>query len=218
MKNLLISLFLFLLYFQVSAQKNCFIFIHTNYKSTFDTVKHYPVMVEYWLTSAHEQCAGKLVRNNTFGPDPLLPSQTNLNNDYVLLNKGLVGVKYARGHNMACEDNLCQGTDVEKECFYHSNMCAQWQSLNGGSWKALENLSRNLAKNVDSVHVWCGSVGEAVRIGRLSVPTQCWKVIFVNSTHQWHAYIFQNSKNDSVNKNPEVKVSDVENLTGFKFE
>jgi endonuclease G len=201
------------------GQKNCFVFKHTNYISHFDTLKHYPVLVEYWLTKAHEQCAGKLVRNNTFAPDPILKRQTDLDKDYVLLNKGLT-VKFDRGHNMACDDNLCQGETVERECFYFSNMCPQYHTVNNGSWKKLEAICRNMANVADSVHVWTGSIGKIQgSTDRLYVPAMYWKVLYCVSSKQWEAYLFQNNPNDALNQLDKIKVDKkvIEQLTGFTF-
>ena len=201
------------------AQKNCVVLKHTNYTSTLDTVKHYPVLVEYWLTKAHEQCNGKQVRKNTFAPDPKLKRQTDLDKDYVLLNKGLT-VKFDRGHNMACDDNLCQGPEVEKECFFYSNMTPQYHTVNNGSWKKLEAICRNMASVADSVHVWVGSVGTIKgSTPRLTVPAMYWKVFYCVASKQWGAYLFQNNPNDSLNQLDKIKVdkSMIEQLTGFTF-
>jgi len=98
------------------------------------------------------------------------------------------------------------------------NMAPQWHSLNAGSWKKLEANTRKIALECDSVHVWAGSLGEAKKIGRVSVPLFCWKVIYVKSLKQWKAYQFSNTKDDSGNLNPETTVEAIELQTGLKFE
>lgn len=185
---------------------------HTNYTTVFDRSKHYPVLVEWWLTKAKISCANPQQRNNTFCPDPKLPNETNLNKYYQ-------GSGYDRGHMCDDRDNLCQGEQVQRECFYYSNMSAQWPSLNRGSWKQLETLTRTMSLKYDSIKIWCGNIGEANRIGIMSVPIKCWKVIYIKRTKEFKAYVFSNSKDDSSNVLDKIKVDVecVQKLTGFQF-
>jgi len=184
---------------------------HTNYTSHFSKSKKYPVLVEWWETKAKVGCPTPLPRKDNFKPDPLLPNETNIGADYV--NSGT-----DRGHLMPAKSNQCQTPAVQDECFYYSNMAAQYHSLNAGDWKSLETLTREWAVQQDSVHIWAGNVGEAKRIGKVAVPTKCWKVIYIVKSKEWFAYLFDNntSKPDGINNN-KVLVSDIEKLTGLKF-
>jgi endonuclease G len=184
---------------------------HTNYTSHFSKSKKYPVLVEWWETKAKVGCPNPLPRKDNFKPDPLLPNETNIGADYV--NSGT-----DRGHLMPAKSNQCQTPAVQDECFYYSNMAAQYHSLNAGDWKSLETLTREWAVINDSVHIWAGNVGEAKRIGKVAVPTKCWKVVYIAKTKEWFAYLFDNntSKPDGLNNN-KVLVSDIEKLTGLKF-
>jgi endonuclease G len=184
---------------------------HTNYTSHFSKSKKYPVLVEWWETKAKIGCANPLPRKDNFKPDPLLPNETNIGADYV--NSGT-----DRGHLMPAKSNQCQTPAVQDECFYYSNMAAQYHSLNAGDWKSLETLTREWAVKQDSVHIWAGNVGEAKRIGKVAVPTKCWKVVYIVKSKEWFAYLFDNntSKPDGINNN-KVLVSDIEKLTGLKF-
>jgi endonuclease G len=183
---------------------------HKAYSTTFSKSKHYPVKVEWWLTKAMLNCPTKIKRTDKFIPDPKLPSETSLQADYD-------GSGFDRGHNFNAADGACDQTAMD-ESFYFSNMTAQYPSLNRGDWKVLESWSRETALEKDSIHIWCGSVGVAKTIGTTSVPTQCWKVIYIKKTNEWLAYLFNNdtSKADGIENN-KVKVSDIEKLTGFKF-
>ena len=185
---------------------------HINYTSHFSKSKKYPVMVEWWETKVKIGCATPLPRKDNFKPDPLLPNETNIGQDYV-------GSGTDRGHMMPAKSNQCQTQFVQDECFYYSNMAAQYHSLNAGDWKSLETLTREWAVQQDSVHVWAGNVGEAKRVGKVAVPTQCWKVVYIVKSKEWFAYLFDNntSKPDGINNN-KVLVSDIEKLTGFKFQ
>lgn len=186
---------------------------HTNYTSHFSKSKKYPVLVEWWETKAKVGCPNPLPRKDNFKPDPLLPNETNIGADYV--NSGT-----DRGHLMPAKSNQCQTPAVQDECFYYSNMAAQYHSLNAGDWKSLETLTREWAVKQDSVHIWAGNVGVAKTLGvnKVAVPTQCWKVVYIVKSKEWLAYLFENntSKPDGINNN-KVLVSDIEKLTGLKF-
>jgi endonuclease G len=201
-----------LLFIMVSAvAQDVVVLKHTNYTTHYSKSKHYPVMVEWWITKAKVGCPTPLARKDNFKPDPQLPNETNLAADYV-------GSGTDRGHMMPAAENQCQTPEVQDECFYFSNMAAQYHSLNAGDWKSVETMERELGKTVDSVHVWCGNIGEAKKIGTTSVPTQCWKVIYVVKDKEWMAFIFDNTTDKPTGVNSHrVDVADVEKLSGFKF-
>jgi endonuclease G len=185
---------------------------HRYYTTTFDRTKHYPVIVKYWLTKEMYACNTKLKRTNKFTPDPAIPDETNLKQDYKRSG-------YDRGHNMPAEDNKCDAVGME-ECFYYSNMCPQTHSFNAGAWEKLEKYARKKAKTYDSVLVWCGSVSLGSKtIGRVSVPDYCWKVIHIQKLGIIEAYSF---KNDASPAQPlayyKVSVDSVYHLSGFKYE
>ena len=184
---------------------------HTNYTTHFNKSKKYPVMVEWWETRAKIGCPTPLARKDNFKPDPQLPNETNLGNDYV--NSG-----YDRGHLMPAKSNQCQTPAVQDECFYYSNMAAQTHRLNAGDWKSLETMTREWAVKDDSIHIWAGNVGEIKKIGKVSVPKQCWKVVYYKKSNEWMAFLFENdqSKPDGIYNN-KVDLVDIEKLTGFKF-
>ena len=168
-------------------------------------------MVEWWETKAKVGCEKPLPRKDNFKPDPLLVAETNLASDYV-------GSGFDRGHLMPAKSNQCQTQSVQDECFYFSNMVAQYHRLNAGDWKSLETLTRDVATITDSVHIWAGNIGEIKKIGKVSVPKQCWKVFYVVKSKEWFAYLFENdlSNPDGINNN-KVSKTDIEKLTGLKF-
>ena len=186
---------------------------HTNYTSHYSKSKKYPVMVEWWITKAKVGCESPMARKDNFKPDPLLPNETDLGKDYV-------GSGTDRGHMMPAAENLCQTAEIQNECFYYSNMAAQYHSLNAGDWKSVETLEREYAKLYDSARVWCGNIGvtKVIGEGKVSVPKQCWKVIYFVKTKEWMAFLFDNntSKPDGIHNNL-VNVIEIEKLTGFKF-
>lgn len=184
---------------------------HTNYTTHFSKSKKYPVLVEWWETKAKIGCTTPLPRKDNFKPDPQLPNETNIGQDYV--NSG-----YDRGHLMPAKSNQCQTQSVQDECFYYSNMSAQTHRLNAGDWKSLETLTREWAVQQDSIHIWAGNIGEIKKIGKVVVPKQCWKVVHIKKTNEWFFFLFENdqSKPDGINNNKVLR-SEIEKLTGFKF-
>ena len=200
-----------LLFVSSSQNKNEVVLKHTNYTSTFSISKKYPVMVEWWVTKAMVSCPTPLKRKDNFKPDPLLPQHTDIAKDYV-------GSGYDRGHMMPAADNLCQTQQIQDESFYFSNMSAQTHRLNAGDWKSLETFTREESKIKDSIHVWAGNVGEINKIGGVSVPKYCWKVIHIKKENKWVAYLFENNtSNPDGFKNNEVAIKDITSLTGFTF-
>jgi endonuclease G len=162
---------------------------HTNYTAHYSKSKKYPVMVEWWETKAKVACEKPLARVDKFRPDPLLVAETDLEEDYK-------GSGFDRGHLMPAKSNQCQTPEVQNECFYFSNMAAQYHRLNAGDWKSLETLTREWATANDSVHIWAGNVGELKRIGKVAVPKQCWKVVYIKKSNEWFFFLFSNDLSD----------------------
>jgi endonuclease G len=206
-------LFLILvLFFSVSLKAQDTVRLaHKEYITVFSKSLKYPVLVEWWLTKEKLQCDKPIPRQDKFAPDPLLIEYTDLTSDYIKSG-------FDRGHMAPAADNQCSGQIAMIESFYFSNMAPQYGQLNRGDWKTLEMRTRELAKSLDSVKVWTGSVGEQKKIGKISIPTKCWKVIYVKSKKEWKAYIFNNdqSKADGIENN-ELDIKEVEKLTNFKF-
>ena len=207
MKYLLIILLF--IRFGASAQDTVTI-QHKAYKTTYSKSKQYPVKVEWWLTKKMINCSVKIKRTDNFEPDPKLPKHTNLQQYYN--NSGL-----DRGHVFPAADGSCDIIKM-KESFYFSNMLPQTSQLNRGDWKTVEELTRLEVFQDDSVHVWAGGIGEIRKIGKMSVPKQCWKVIHVKKTNEWFAFLFDNNTTKANGiKDNKVTVSLIEQKTGFKF-
>ena len=210
MKKILLLIVILTFSLNVKSQ-DIVILKHTNYTSHYSVSKKYPVMVEWWETRAKIGCSTPLPRKDNFKPDPLLPKETDLGTDYV-------GSGFDRGHLMPAKSNQCQTPSVQDECFYYSNMAAQYHRLNAGDWKSLETMTRDVAVKEDSVHVWAGNIGVIKRIGKVSVPKQCWKVVYFKKSNEWMAFLFENdeSKPDGMYNN-KVDLIYIEKLTGLKF-
>lgn len=184
---------------------------HTEYTTVFSKSLKYPVLVQWWTTKAKVSCAAPLKRVDSFGPDPMLVSETNLLADYK-------GSGLDRGHVTPAADNLCNGPKVMAECFYFTNMIPQYHALNAGDWKTLETLTRTIAAEKDSVMVWAGAIGTQSKIGRVSVPVKCWKVIYVKKDKTYHCYVFNNIVEKQTGlESKKVTIEEVKRLTGFTF-
>ncbi len=186
---------------------------HTYYTTVFSESEHIPVVVKWWLTREMVSCSNRAKRTNKFTADPDLSQFTNLNKDYARSG-------YDRGHNLSAEDNVCSATGM-KECFYYSNMCPQTPKLNRGVWKSLETYCRKLAKQNDSLLIWCGSVcTSSTSIGKdkVAVPDYCWKIVYIKKTGETQAYSFKNDISEAKPiSNYEVSADSVEHLSGLKF-
>ena len=115
-------------------------------------------------------------------------------------------------------DNLCLGDKVQTECFYLSNIVPQYHSLNAGDFKTIEIWTREMSAKYDSIHVWAGNIGEIKKIGSVSVPKECWKLIYIKKTGEWVGYLFQNNKSPATGIHSHLVTKEIiEKETGFKF-
>jgi endonuclease G, mitochondrial len=210
MKKLMLLLLIGILPFSIIAQ-DVVVLKHTNYTTHFSKSKRYPVLVQWETTKAMVGCPTPLKRKDNFKPDPQLVDETNIAFYYVKSG-------YDRGHVMPAAENLCQTSAIQDECFYFSNMIPQPHSFNAGLWKTLETLERQIAFDKDSTIIWAGGIGEIKKIGMISVPDKCWKVLYVRKTKKWMAYIFPNNsetRGDLIKY--ETTVDNIKKITGFSF-
>lgn len=207
MKELLILL---LTTFGFPAQ-DVIVIKHNTYISHYSTSKHYPIYVEYTLTKNMVNCSNPLIRFNDFKADPLAFNQTNTLDDYR-------GSGTDRGHMMSYQDNACQPQLIANECFYMSNMAPQYHELNAGDWEELEKLERKMVRIKGDAKIWAGNIGEIKKIGNVSVPAQCWKVIYFKSSNSYLAYLFDNNKSQADGyANNEVGLPKIISLTNLTF-
>jgi DNA/RNA endonuclease G (NUC1) len=222
MKKLLLFLLLFLPLLSLSTQtkKTTITMIHKGYTTIYDTTLDYPVMVHWLDLKSRVGCDNPIPRKDCFAPDPMLPKQTNLQSAYDMVNKthkntNVPGVD--RGHMCPAADNQCDNTELV-ECFYFSNMAPQYHSLNAGDWKKIEVMTRELSIQYDSVYVWCGSIGSSEKINGMSIPKQCWKVLYVVKTKTWYAWIMDNTPTKPQGTDKwKTTPANITKLTGFTF-
>lgn len=183
-----ILLVVFLVVSKLALAQDTITIRHERYTTTFDTVLKYPVLV-HWVVNSFDLCDKSNQRHVErkgipFKPDPKLKKNTNLQK-YYTKNKG----QYQRGHNMNAADNSCNINQM-KESFYFSNMTPQTKELNEIIWGDLEDETRKLAKQYGKVEIWCGSYAYKEKMGDITVPMFCWKILKYNN--QTEAYIFPN--------------------------
>jgi endonuclease G len=165
--------------------------VHKNYTSVFSKSLKYPILVEWWVTKSALECTNPVARKDKFIPDPLLKKDSDVAEDYV-------GSGFDRGHLAPAADNRCKGADVMEESFFFTNMAPQYPGLNRGQWKNLEEWTRYLATQNDSVFVQAGCVGDVKKVKRLAIPSHCWKIITIKKTGEVTAYWFPNVPEKSV--------------------
>jgi len=194
-----------------SQENNTITIYYKYYSTTFSKSKHFPMVVKYWLTRSMLDCEQRFKRPKKFKPDPLIPEFTNLDKDYKKSG-------YDRGHQMDAYDCGCDSTAMV-ESFYYSNVTPQLPALNRGIWKRLEEYTRKLIKEYDSVLVWCGSVTiEERHIGKVAVPDYCWKIIYIKKSGAVKAYSFRNDMTLARElQSFEVSIDSIRNLSGFFF-
>lgn len=210
MKKVILTSLLFLISIGIHSQDTV-VLKHMNYTSHFSKTKRYPILVEWWLTKKKVECNSPHERVDKFLPDPLLKEFTNLQDSYTKSG-------FDRGHMSPAADNQCLSKIVMEESFFFSNMSPQYHSLNAGDWKSLETYSRNLSLTLDSLKIFCGNIGEVKKIGVVSVPQKCWKVLYIKKTKKFHYFIFNNDKTKPDGfQNNEVTKKEFEKLVKLKF-
>jgi len=182
--------------------------VHKNYTTVFSKSLKYPVLVEWWVTRDGLECKTPAKRTDKFLPDPQLKKDSDIDDDYVKTG-------FDRGHLSPAADARCNEVHMA-ESFYFTNMAPQYPGLNRGQWKNLEEWTRILAVENDSVFVQAGCVGVLQQIKRVTVPTHCWKVIRVKNLIE--SYVFPNeperTKSFEMHK---VPIDSVKKLTKLKI-
>lgn len=125
-----------------------------------------------WTTTAGD--LGKSLERPDFRPDSRLPPGFTrvLPTDYSKSG-------YERGHMVPSADRFGK-PDENAETFFMTNIVPQTADLNEFVWQKLETYSRSLVRRGFDLYTIAGVYGENGRIkGRVTVPTNCWKIIVV---------------------------------------
>lgn len=162
-----------------------------------------------------ENISGVNPRVNAFKPDPDLSyNEQGSKQDYVSTN-------YDKGHLAPVED-MRKDSAAMLQSFYMSNVVPQYNKLNRGAWKALEDHARKQALKYDGVYVFTGPVFAArpiMTIGNdLAVPSHMFKVIIDKANGQSIGYIIPNTNTSGLKyRQFALPVIEVERVTGINF-
>jgi endonuclease G, mitochondrial len=139
------------------------------YKANFSNTFHEPRYVSYTLYKGGGDCdRDKFKFKND---DDRLQCATD--DDYK-------GTKYDKGHLANAEDFAFDCTKDELTFRYY-NCLPQTVNLNRGVWKTKETLIREWSQT-DKLYIICGGCFGDKKMGNVSVPSYCWKVVQSVST------------------------------------
>ncbi|MGH8081403.1 MAG: DNA/RNA non-specific endonuclease, partial [Lysobacter sp.] len=120
---------------------------------------------------------------------------------------------YDRGHMMPAGD--ASTTPAQKETFSVANIVPQTGKLNRGIWAKIENTVRIVAKSYDEAYVVTGpdfdNMSTTIASGKVVVPTQTWKAVYVPDASVAGAYWCEN------NLAPVCKVISIAELKRIAF-
>jgi DNA/RNA endonuclease G (NUC1) len=127
---------------------------------------------------------GSLTRNDTFRPDPQVPSEW-----YRVLGTDYSGSGFDRGHLIPNADRDKEtSSPINQATFLMTNIIPQAPDNNQGPWADLENYLRTLL-NENEIYIVAGGAGvggtgsngaaTTIVSGNVTVPAQTWKVALV---------------------------------------
>jgi endonuclease G len=142
-----------------------------------------PIWVSWHLEKAD---LGNAVRQNDFRADESLPRGW-----YLVQSSDYSGYGFDRGHNCPSADRTVTEDD-NSATFLMSNMMPQAPQNNQQTWANLEDYCRTLVRAGNELYIVCGSYGRGgtgsmgyqttIAGGKVTVPSNCWKVIVVLPT------------------------------------
>jgi endonuclease G len=141
------------------------------YKANFSNTFRGPRYVSYTLYKGGGDCNRDKFRFKN--DDPRIVSATN---------KDYEGSNYDKGHLANAEDFAFDCVKDELTFRYY-NCLPQTPSLNRGIWKVNETLVRKRSQT-DKLYIICGGYFGKNKIGNITVPSHCWKVVQSVSTKE----------------------------------
>lgn len=153
-----------------------------------------------WKTVASD--LGESLPRPDFRPDPRLPRNFKRIAYYDYSGSG-----FDRGHLLPSADRFA---DPEKNeaTFFMTNIVPQTGDLNQFPWEKLESYSRTLVRRGYDVYSVAGVYGDAGRIkGKVTVPTNCWKII---------AAVLSGTDPADIGDNTVIVAVDMPNIDGIR--
>jgi len=134
------------------------------YKTNFSNAYHEPRYISYTLYQGGGDCNRKKFRFKN--DEPEIECATDA--DYK-------GSNYDKGHLANAEDFAFDCVKDELTFRYY-NCLPQTANLNRGIWKTNETQIREWSQT-DSLYIICGGFFGNRKIGKITVPSYCWKVV-----------------------------------------
>ena len=153
-----------------------------------------------WRTTRAD--LGERLERPDFKPDPRLPRGfiRVVHSDYT-------GSGYERGHIVPSADRF-GNVEENAETFYMTNIVPQTADLNEFVWRKLETYSRAMVRRGADLYTIAGIYGDAGRLkNRVTVPTNCWKIIVV---------LPAGGGLSDINKNTRVIAVDMPDIDGIR--
>ncbi|TDN37442.1 DNA/RNA non-specific endonuclease [Hymenobacter sp. UV11] len=159
---------------------NNYLLVKSQYTLSYNRDQGKPNWVSWHLSSAW---LGSAARQDNFAADASLPSSW-----YHVGSTSYSGSGFDRGHNCPSADRTGSVAD-NTATFLMSNMMPQAPTNNQQTWAGLENYCRTLVSAGNELYVIAGSYGKGgtgsngtattIDQGRITVPSNCWKVVVV---------------------------------------
>lgn len=156
-----------------ASNKSNYLLVKPQYVLSYNDERGGPNWVSWRLVASD---IGDVERQDNFHPEATLPAgfKRVTPNDYT-------GSGYDRGHVCNSKDRTATPAD-NSETFSMANMLPQTPDLNRHVWESLESYSRSLARKGNQLYIVAGGYGNAGTIGKsnkVTVPSNCWKIILV---------------------------------------
>ena len=152
----------------------------TQYAASYHRDKGKANWVSWHLSSAW---LGSTPRQDNFAADPTLPTGW-----FRATSSSYTGSGFDRGHNCPSADRTGSVAD-NSATFLMTNMMPQSANNNQRTWAGLENYCRTLVNAGNELYIICGSYGSGgtglngyattIAGGKITVPSNCWKVVVV---------------------------------------
>jgi endonuclease G len=163
-----------------ASYPNNYLLTKTQYTMSYSRDQGKPNWVSWHLSAAW---LGSTARQDNFAADATLPSGW-----YRPGSTSYSGSGFDRGHNCPSADRTGSVAD-NSATFLMSNMMPQAPTNNQQTWAGLENYCRTLVNAGNELYIIAGSYGKGgtgtngtfstIDSGRITVPSNCWKVIVV---------------------------------------
>ncbi|CAN5396285.1 hypothetical protein BH10ACI2_BH10ACI2_01940 [soil metagenome] len=181
-----------------AGDKDNYLLVHDSHILSYNNSRGTPNWVA-WRTAKTD--LGDSIPRPLFEPDQSLPDGFRRVQYYDYSGSG-----YDRGHMVPSADRFGD-PQWHGQLFLMTNIVPQTGELNQFPWEKLESYARSLVSRGSEVYTVAGVYGEKGRIkNKVTIPTNCWKVIAV----------FPRGQNDAIDANTRIIVVDMPNVDGLR--